>query len=65
MRELRSVRDIVDWRLCLGCGACAYICPEGKVSLTDFVEEGIRPIIETDQCESCAACLQVSTRVPQ
>jgi coenzyme F420 hydrogenase subunit beta len=59
MSELRTVRDIVDWRLCLGCGGCAYICPKGKIRLVDFAEEGIRPIVETDNCGSCTLCLDV------
>ncbi len=56
---MRHVGDVADWRLCLGCGACAYICPEKKVSLVDFVEEGIRPLVANDQCASCRDCLNV------
>jgi coenzyme F420 hydrogenase subunit beta len=59
MRNYRSVRQIVNWRLCLGCGACAYICPERKIRLMDFVSEGIRPVVESEQCGSCKACLEV------
>jgi coenzyme F420 hydrogenase subunit beta len=45
--------------MCLGCGACAYICPEKKITLVDFVEEGIRPVVRVDGCNSCSACLEV------
>jgi coenzyme F420 hydrogenase subunit beta len=58
-RKIKTVADIASWRLCLGCGACAYICPEKKISLVDFVEEGIRPMLQTDACGSCTACLDV------
>lgn len=59
MKSFKTVQQVVDWRLCLGCGACAYICPEHKIKLVDFVQEGIRPVVESDQCGSCRLCLQV------
>jgi coenzyme F420 hydrogenase subunit beta len=43
MRRPGSLEDVVRHRLCLGCGACAYLLP-GKVVLYDFEEEGIRPV---------------------
>jgi coenzyme F420 hydrogenase subunit beta len=55
----KTVQQVVEWRLCLGCGACAYICPEQKIRLLDFVEEGIRPVVETNNCGSCTHCLEV------
>ncbi len=59
MHRFHSISDIVDWRLCLGCGVCAYICPERKVSLLDFVKEGIRPVVASNNCGSCRVCLEV------
>lgn len=58
-RDFKNVADLVRWRLCLGCGACAFICPEKRITLGDFIEEGIRPILQTDSCSSCSACLAV------
>jgi coenzyme F420 hydrogenase subunit beta len=58
-RKFKTVADVVRWRLCLGCGACAYICPEKKITLADFIEEGIRPLVQSDDCASCSACLDV------
>jgi coenzyme F420 hydrogenase subunit beta len=57
--RFNSVKDVADWRLCLGCGACAYICPKQEIGLVDFVDEGIRPTIEGDDCGSCTLCLEV------
>ncbi|HXG48012.1 MAG TPA: Coenzyme F420 hydrogenase/dehydrogenase, beta subunit C-terminal domain [Methylomirabilota bacterium] len=57
--RFKTVKGIVDWRLCLGCGACAYICPEGKITLVDVVSEGIRPLVANEQCGSCTDCLTV------
>lgn len=58
-RDFKNVTDLARWRLCLGCGACAFICPEKRISLADFIEEGIRPILQDDACGSCSACLAV------
>ncbi len=56
---MRTVQDIADWRLCLGCGACAYICPQQRVRLVDVATEGIRPVVEATDCGTCRDCLAV------
>jgi coenzyme F420 hydrogenase subunit beta len=63
MTTFKSVQDVADWRLCLGCGACAYICPQQKVRLINDLELGIRPVVENDQCLSCTQCLEVCPSV--
>lgn len=62
MAGIRTLNDVVQWRLCLGCGACAWACPQNKVRLMDFLEEGIRPIVE-EGCENCGDCLTVCPAV--
>lgn len=57
--RIRTVKGIVDWRLCLGCGACAYICPEQKIELTNLIDDGIRPLVANEVCGECSLCLQV------
>ena len=60
MPALRTLADVVDWRLCLGCGACQPICPSKNVRLVDFTDEGIRPVVaDPAQCGSCRDCLEV------
>lgn len=56
--RIRNVQDVAEWRLCLGCGACASSCPVGRVQLIDVIDDGIRPIISSDGCEHCGTCLQ-------
>jgi coenzyme F420 hydrogenase subunit beta len=60
MKSINSVADVAAWRMCLGCGACAYICPKQAVRLTDVLDEGIRPIVsDPHSCGSCNECLKV------
>lgn len=63
MRRIKRLEDVVDWRLCLGCGACAYVCPGGKIELVDVVDEGIRPKIKSGDCSGCTDCLDVCPAV--
>lgn len=53
----KNVGHVAAWRLCLGCGACAYGCPENKIRLVDFVNDGIRPVI-LDGCGRCGECVR-------
>jgi len=55
-----DVSDVVKWRLCLGCGACEYACPEKKIKLINFIDQGIRPVIlPTGDCSGCSDCVTV------
>lgn len=63
MSRIQKLSDVVDWRLCVGCGACASICPEQKVQLVDFLAEGIRPVVGPQGCASCRQCLDVCPAV--
>jgi coenzyme F420 hydrogenase subunit beta len=51
--------DVVDWNLCTGCGACAYACSEGAVSLVNIESVGIRPKFNSPSCGSCSKCLSI------
>lgn len=57
--KIKTIGDIVSWRLCVGCGACAYICKNKYIELKDAPDQGIRPVLKTDQCGTCTDCLQV------
>lgn len=56
--KLKNVQQVAEWRLCVGCGACASACPEGNVRLVDVVSEGIRPFVDATGCKVCGTCLQ-------
>jgi hydrogenase-4 component H len=42
---------------CVGCGACANVCPPGAIKMEDDVEAGMRRItIHLDECIFCGQC---------
>ena len=53
-----NVQEVAQWRLCVGCGVCAYICPENNIRLVDVIESGIRPLVDGKSCSSCDECLK-------
>lgn len=56
-RKLTSIKDVVDWGLCTGCGACFFNCDKGQVKLINVESVGIRPHFA--DCGSCTACLAI------
>lgn len=57
--RIKNISDVIKWRLCVGCGACAYVCPEKSISLVDVIDVGIRPILNENNCVKCSICLLV------
>lgn len=45
-RSLKSFSDVVDWGLCVGCGACAYASKTGDVRMVHVASEGYRPVFD-------------------
>jgi coenzyme F420 hydrogenase subunit beta len=43
--SLKSFSDVVDWGLCIGCGACAY-ASKGAVRMAHVESEGFRPVFQ-------------------
>jgi coenzyme F420 hydrogenase subunit beta len=58
IRQIKTIKDVVDWDLCIGCGACFFACQKGSVTLVNIESEGIRPRFE-GECGSCTACLNI------
>lgn len=57
--KFRRVDQIVEWRLCSGCGACVPGCPNRAISLVDVPDQGIRPIVNSALCQRCGECIEV------
>jgi len=58
-RRIQTIEQVVSWRLCMGCGACANACSEGAVCLFDVANRGIRPRVDHRKCAKCSECLKV------
>ena len=56
--KIINAHDVARWRLCVGCGACFSLCPEGLIKLVDVESEGIRPFVDPEVCQSCGTCLR-------
>lgn len=57
--QITRVDQVASRRLCMGCGACAAVCPEQAISLHNFWNRGIRPVIDESSCEGCDRCVRV------
>lgn len=57
--KFKRVDEVVVWRLCMGCGACASACPEHNIELVDVVDQGLRPVVNSAKCSKCGECVKV------
>jgi coenzyme F420 hydrogenase subunit beta len=58
-RKYKNAQQVAAWRLCMGCGACAFACPEKAIRLVDIVDQGIRPVVDSEKCKECGDCIGV------
>jgi coenzyme F420 hydrogenase subunit beta len=62
MKKIKSftrIDQVVEWRLCVGCGACVPACPNAAITLVDRCDQGIRPVVNSAKCRTCGTCVQV------
>jgi coenzyme F420 hydrogenase subunit beta len=55
---IQSVRDVAEYQLCSGCGACAAFAP-GAITMVDDLDHGRRPIIAPGGDEPARRALRV------
>jgi coenzyme F420 hydrogenase subunit beta len=55
----KTLGDVVDWGLCVGCGACAYACKPGGVRMVHIEQEGFRPVFDDPACRECTECVKI------
>jgi coenzyme F420 hydrogenase subunit beta len=58
-RRIATLKDVVDWGLCTGCGACYYACSRQGISLLNVESIGIRPRFDFAACAGCTECLSI------
>lgn len=52
----RLLSDIVEHKLCSGCGTCAGVCPRDCIA---FDTSSHTPIVKTENCINCGLCYKV------
>jgi len=58
MRTIKTIKDVVGWGLCVGCGACQYFCGKDSIALKNIETIGIRPIFKKEQDVNYSECLK-------
>jgi coenzyme F420 hydrogenase subunit beta len=58
-RTIKTLKDVVDWGLCTGCGACSSACTDRSITLVNIESLGIRPRFDSASCASCTKCLSI------
>lgn len=58
MRNIKTIKDVVGWGLCVGCGACQYFCGKYSIELKNIEDIGIRPIFKKVQDVNYSECLK-------
>ena len=53
----RNIEDVVAYDMCQGCGACAYVCASNAIELCNFIDHGIRPVVDSAKCAGCGECM--------
>lgn len=51
--------SITDKRNCVGCGACAHICPKNCITMTEDAEGFAYPRVDETMCINCGLCERV------
>ncbi|WP_319562193.1 Coenzyme F420 hydrogenase/dehydrogenase, beta subunit C-terminal domain [Marispirochaeta sp.] len=46
MKKIKSIEDVVAYRLCIGCGACKSVLRNDSIQLVNYPSIGLRPIIK-------------------
>ena len=60
----KSTKNNVDWvlesGLCMGCGTCESVCPQGAIQFSLCRRKGIYlPFVDTERCKICGMCFDV------
>lgn len=56
---IKNIQAVVKEGLCLGCGACAAICPQRSIKIEQDPKIGNYPKVLTKKCSECGDCLKV------
>jgi 2-oxoacid:acceptor oxidoreductase delta subunit (pyruvate/2-ketoisovalerate family) len=52
----RTYCPAVDKKVCIGCGRCALVCPEGAIQMIPDKKGNLKPKFDYDFCKGCGLC---------
>lgn len=61
--RFKTVKRVVESRLCMGCGACLSVCEDKNISLINVPDQGLRPRVDVANCKECGECVAVCAGV--
>lgn len=51
-----NIVDVVNYKKCTGCGACANLCPQGAISIKKNKRGFLVPVVNKSKCIDCGLC---------
>jgi pyruvate ferredoxin oxidoreductase delta subunit len=54
--DWRTQKPVIDPNLCIGCGRCAKMCPDGCISMKPDKNGKLKAVIDYDYCKGCGLC---------
>lgn len=59
MKEKRQYIDVINKKICSGCGACVGICPKKALSLSLDGRGNVYPKVNQEICVNCGLCANI------
>lgn len=56
IRDLKSVNDVVEKKVCIGCLACINLCPHERLKIYQGELDYLVPM-SYENCDNCGTCL--------
>lgn len=60
-----AIQTVIDAGKCVGCGACAIVCPKHCIAMQENALGFSSPVIDRVMCVQCGACERVCTATHQ
>jgi coenzyme F420 hydrogenase subunit beta len=57
---MNNILEVIQHNLCVGCGTCISVCPNGALRLFEDIKKGtFRPRLNIEICSQCGNCLSI------
>lgn len=59
------ISEIINEKLCIGCGFCAGVCTQSCITMTWSRSSTWLPMIDVSKCNNCGLCVRVCPNFPE